>query len=219
MGTIKYYPLSRVKANLKTSGRDYLLNGKPYSGAYYLTYRGEAFTGVNPAQGPNEPLEPITAKVLRRSPYTYNGALKIPERKPTKRSKPEDQIRDVLPAQQQLKQVVSYYPIVLESDYTRGHFKRYFAKKVNTAGNILEISPEDWDLITYDTDKTYEDYEVLEMFWQLTGPQKDTRVSQYQVIGGVYDTNKRITENSAKNFNGIVEFIGGDYTKFARITL
>jgi hypothetical protein len=56
------------------------------------------------------------------------------------------------------------------------------------------------------------------MFWQLTGPKNDKRVSQYQIIGGVYDTNKRVTEGKAKGFIGIVEFIGGDYTKFAKLT-
>jgi nitric oxide reductase activation protein len=35
---------------------------------------------------------------------------------------------------------------------------------------------------------------------------------------GVYDTNKRVTEAKQKTFRGIVEFIGGDYVKFARIT-
>ena len=214
MGIIKYYPLSRVKTNLKTSGRDYTLNGKPYSGAYYLTYTGEAFTGVNPATGPNEPLEILNAKVLRRTQPVYNSILKIPN----KRSSAEDQTKAVMPAQQQLKQIVPHYPVILESDYAQGHFTRYFAKKVNMNSYIMEISYEDWGLISDDTDNTYEDYEVLDMFWQLTGPLNDKRVSQYQIIGGVYDTNKRITQNSAKGFNGLVEYVGGDYTKYARIT-
>ena len=56
------------------------------------------------------------------------------------------------------------------------------------------------------------------MLWQLTGPLHDTRVSQYQVQGGVYDTNKRVTEAKQVGFRGIIEFIGGDYVKFAQIT-
>jgi hypothetical protein len=56
------------------------------------------------------------------------------------------------------------------------------------------------------------------MLWQLTGPLNDTRISQYQIQGGVFDTNKRVTEAKQKGFNGIIDFIGGDYTKFAKIT-
>ncbi len=61
-------------------------------------------------------------------------------------------------------------------------------------------------------------YETADILWQLTGPLNNKRISQYQVQGGVYDTNKRVTEAEAKTFRGLVEFIGGDYTKFARIT-
>jgi hypothetical protein len=56
------------------------------------------------------------------------------------------------------------------------------------------------------------------MLWQLTGPLNDTRISQYQIKGGVFNTNKRVTEAKQKSFRGIIEFIGGDYIKFARIT-
>jgi len=61
-------------------------------------------------------------------------------------------------------------------------------------------------------------YEYTTLLWQLTGPLHNTRVSQYQVKGGVYDTNKRVTEARAIGFVGLIAFIGGDYTKFARIT-
>ena len=58
----------------------------------------------------------------------------------------------------------------------------------------------------------------MDMLWQLTGPLNDTRKSQYQIVGGVFSTNKRVTEAKQKSFRGIVEFIGGDYVKYARIT-
>ena len=61
-------------------------------------------------------------------------------------------------------------------------------------------------------------YETTSMLWQLTGPLNDTRVSQYQITGGVFDTNRRVTLAKEKSFTGIVEFIGGDYIKFAKIT-
>ena len=56
---IQYYPLSRIRTGLNTGGNQYTLNGSPYSGPYYLTYNGDAFTGQNPGTGPNELLAPI----------------------------------------------------------------------------------------------------------------------------------------------------------------
>jgi len=51
---MKYYPLNRVKTNLKTFGNDFTLNGSAYTGLYYETYTGECFTGPDPVTGPSE---------------------------------------------------------------------------------------------------------------------------------------------------------------------
>ena len=214
---IKYYPLSRVKTNLNTRGNVYSLNGKSYTGPYYLTYDGLAYTGVNPVTGPNELLQllniidaPSGGTNLQSR---YNRLIK-PGTRP---------IQETIQASQQtstvsLKQLVPYYPVMVESYYQTGYFTRYFAKKVNMNSYIMEISEEDWTNITNNEDSTYEDYEVMDMFWQLKGPKNDQRVSQYEIKAGVYDTNKRVTEGKAKSFNGIIQYIGGDYTKYARIT-
>ena len=83
----------------------------------------------------------------------------------------------------------------------------------------MEISEQDWAQVgNGNVDKGLLSYETTDMLWQLTGPMYDTRKSQYQIIGGVYTTNKRVTEAKQNTFRGIVEYIGGDYTKFAKIT-
>ena len=83
----------------------------------------------------------------------------------------------------------------------------------------MEISQMDYSqLQNGNVSPTVLGYESTSMLWQLTGPLKNTRKSQYEIQGGVYDTNKRVTEVKQKGFNGIVEFIGGEYTKFAKIT-
>jgi len=212
MASIKYYPLSRVRTGLNTSGNQYRLNGQPYRGPYYLTYKGEAYTGKNPAVGPNELLQPINlvSQVGVGNIQNRRSRLAV-ETLPTTRA-----AINTIAFQPELKQLVPYYPVVLESEYTQGHFTRYFAKKVNTNSYILEISYEDY--INIAEDNKYEDYEATDLFWQLTGPLTDKRVSQYQIIGGVATTNERIVTTKAKSFNGLVEFIGGNYTKFARIT-
>ena len=212
---LKYYPSSRVQTGLNTTGNLFSLNGKPYTGPYYLTYDGKAFSGVNPAFGNNELLTPIgetgvssriSTRLGRMRGVAANRAINNAFQAPVSQSAPT------------LKQITSYYPEPTSTDYSRGYFTRYFAKKVNIKGYIIEISNEDWTKIRNNQDETFEDYQIMDMFWQLTGPKEDQRISQYQIEAGVYTTNKRITENEARSFPGLIEFIGGEYTKFARIT-
>lgn len=210
----KYYPASRIRTGLKTGGNQYTLNGRPYSGAYYLTYKGEAYTGANPATGPNELLTPRVAETA----VSANRLLKRKSALAIQREAAEINRTQIVPgAVVELKQIVPYYPVVTESDYQLGYFVRFFAKKVNMNSYIMEISYESYINITENTDVSYEDYQAVKMFWQLTGPLNTVRLSQYEVKAGVSDTNKRVTENTAKGFRGLVEYIGGNYTKFARI--
>lgn len=218
MTFIKYYPLARVKTNLYTRGTTYQLGGKPYAGFYYLTYKGQAFTGPNPAVGGNERLEPLV------SPQKQKETLQLSNAAPELLAK-VDAGRNSLPTGSLksaslvgLKPLAPYYPVVTEFDYQRGYFTRYFAKRIADKGYIFEISYTDWANIVNEDDPTTFEYEVTDLLWQLTGPRTDQRVSQYQVKGGVETTNKRVTEAKAKNFIGLFEYIGGDYTKFARIT-
>jgi hypothetical protein len=216
---IKYYPLTRIKTDLYTRGTTYKLpNGQPYVGRYYLTYEGKAYTGANPVVGTNEPLtlrefSPDTnSPTLGGNPdiagnfafNEYNVAL----------SQNSDGI-----ARTNLQELQPYYPVLLESDYRIGYFTRYFAKKVTGPGYIIEISKNQYSNIQNNANpQDFLVYESTSMLWQLTGPLRDTRVSQYQIKGGIIDTNKRVTEQKALTFRGLLEFIGGDYTKFARPT-
>jgi hypothetical protein len=215
MGAAKYYPISRVKTNLYTNGGAYYLNGQPYRGAYYLTFKGEAYTGADPLFGDNELLstKPNTGTYkLTGSPLLDRYNKSLSDQNKQVGTEYEDT------KTQSLKQIAPYYPSPTDTDYARGYFTRYFAKRIVDSGYVVEISLQDYTSIEEKDDQSYEAYEIESMLWQLTGPLKDTRVSQYQVKGGVFDTNKRVTEGKAKNFIGLLEFIGGDYTKFARIT-
>ena len=212
---IKYYPLSQITPNLYTTGKEYTTpDGKPYAGRYYMTYEGKAYTGVNPVLGTNLELIPIATSSTtgiaggRPSPdETYAISLL------------KNSSASTVATKQVLTELTPYYPLPIESDYSSGYFTRYFAKNVSGPGYVFEISQEDWSLIQNgQIGDNVVGYETISMLWQLTGPLNDKRVSQYQIIGGVYDTNKRVTENKQKGFRGIEEFIGGDYTKFAKIT-
>jgi hypothetical protein len=206
---VKYYPSTRIKTNLYTRGGDFFLpDGKPYSGRYYLTFDGKAFTGVNPLLGTNILLvKSEQEEVLTRRPALRAEAIQSATQGAT------------IATSVELGQLVPYYPIPLESDYARGYFTRYFAKQLTGPGYILEISENDWSNLQNGlTEQTVLAYEVTSMFWQLTGPLNNKRISQYQIQGGIIDTNKRVTEAKEASFKGIISYIGGDYTKFAKVT-
>jgi len=204
---IKYYPLTQIRPNLYTRGNEFTTpDGKTYAGRYYLTYDNKAFTGINPVVGTNEEL---TAIPVSNSP-TSNIYTAASTQNTQKRAKESNTV---------LSELDSYFPVPIASDYSRGYFTRYFAKSASGPQFIIEISQMDYSqLQNGNVSPTVLGYQSTSMLWQLTGPLNNTRVSQYQVKGGVYDTNKRVTEAKQTQFRGIVEFIGGDYTKFAQIT-
>lgn len=208
---IKYYPSTRIKTNLYTRGGEFFLpDGKSYTGKYYLTFDGKTFTGPNPVLGTNI----LLLKSEREETFS-----RLPAPRPGGVSAETFTQGATIATSTELGQLLPYYPIPLESDYARGYFTRYFAKQLTGPGYIIEISQTDWSNIENGlTERSLLVYEVTSIFWQLTGPLNNVRVSQYQIKGGVFDTNKRVTEAKEATFRGIVSYIGGDYTKFARIT-
>jgi len=217
---IKYFPLTRIKTNLYTRGNEYLTpDRKSYAGRYYITYEDKAYTGIDPVLGTNTPLTPIgKANVTDEYVSDFTGNSTSNTLRATSATGYAATNPQVDP-NVQLTFLNPYYPIPLDSDYTRGYFTRYFAKNVSGPGFIIEISQLDWTKIQDgNVSDTVLGYETTSMLWQLTGPLNDTRISQYQIQGGVFSTNKRVTEAKQKSFRGIIEYIGGDYTKFAQIT-
>jgi hypothetical protein len=208
---IRYYPSFAVKTNLRTQGESYTLDGAPYSGPFYETYNGEAYTGSDPINGKNQLLKPL--KLYNNSPFLRTQKL-------------TNKVRDTFAENSfNLQNVLNnsepqtYYPQPLESDYTKGYIIRYFIKKINSKGFVMEISPQEYTAFingTVNYDVSY--YQVVDILWKLTGPLNTVRISQYDIRAGIIDTNKRLIENANKNFLGLVEFIGGDYTKFSRPT-
>jgi hypothetical protein len=217
--SLKYYPLTRIIPNKYTRGGEFLLpNGQPYTGRYYITYDNVAYAGINPALGSNEVLTPVQSKVAANTGTSLNSNNVLVSNT-TQAYTAAKSTTSQVSTNTQLVELTPYYPVPLDSDYARGYFTRYFAKNVSGPGYVIEISKLDWTKIQNgNVDINVLGYETTDMLWQLTGPLNDTRISQYQIQGGVYDTNKRVTEAKAKGFVGLIAFIGGDYTKYARIT-
>lgn len=208
---LQYYPSFSIKANLTTSGNDFILNDKPYSGKYYLTQYGEAFSGPDPETGPSEPLKKIIRNVSAPGLNNPNITLSNVEKNKLVN-------RDLIQPNRIPGKPNFYYPQPTDADYKRGYLIRYFIKKENET-SVMEISEEEYNNIINGTaDYDIRIYQTQKILWKITGPLNIQRKSQYNIIPGIIDTNKRLTETANKTFLGIVDFIGGDYTKFARPT-
>jgi hypothetical protein len=218
--TLRYYPQTQIKQNLYTRGGQLtLVDGTNYSGRYYVTSDGKAYTGINPAIGTNQLLIPATIKTTNTTNNITSTTLSL-NPAIVQATSTSGNLNPISSAEASvLTKLNPYYPVPLDTDYQRGYFTRYFAKYVTGPGYVVEVSEADWTKIQNgQVSTTSLGYESTSILWQLTGPLHNTRVSQYQVKGGVYDTNKRTTETAAVGFIGLKAFIGEDYTKFAQIT-
>jgi hypothetical protein len=212
---IRYYPLSKIKADRNSNGQEYSLNGQPYIGKYYTTFDGKAFTGANPIVGSNQLLQkiPVPTSVFNEEVSNLPNDAKSRLENNTKSNiafLTENQLKD---------QPTPYHLKLIEDDYKKGYIIRYFTKKVNSPGYVIEISPFEYAMIQNGTvpyDVSF--WQILEIFWKLTGPLNRKVVSEYNIRAGIIDTNKRLIENANKTFLGIKEFIGEDYAKYSKPT-
>jgi len=208
---LRYYPSFITLNNLSTKGNEYTINGIPYVGKYYQTNKGLAFSGPSPEIGPSEPLNPINN--FKSAPGLNN--INISNKEKNKLVILGNITPTRIPGKPN-----SYYPNPTEEDYRKGYTIRYFTKKENQNGFIIEISNDEYNSIvngTADYDITI--YQVTKILWKLTGPLKSIKTSQYNTIVGIIDTNQRLVETTNKTFLGITDFIGGEYAKFSRPTL
>jgi hypothetical protein len=209
---LRYYPSFKIIENQNTLGGEFLLDGKRYSGRYYITYDGKAFTGSSPIVGPNELLSRDLEYAYKNN-ATNPNILSVIDTK--KREKFDEHSKKRI-----IGKPNSYYPQPAESDYKKGYLIRYFTKKENQKGFVIEISPEEYNsIIDGIADYDISIYQTVQILWKITGPLKNKRTSQYNTTAGIIDTNERLVESANKTFLGIKEFIGGDYTKFARPTM
>lgn len=214
---VRYYPKNRIKPNQYTSGGEYSLDGTSYTGDYYRTFDGLTFTGKDPnAPGANRQLFPLNApvaQVANNAPSPgFNGA---PVQGDLDRFAVLGAAGGLDASDAALNVLTPFYPQPTSEDYSKGYFIRYFAKKVNGVKEIIEVSKVNFEAMRNRTvdQETYL-YEVVDVFWKITGPERDDRTSRQYPIAGVYDTNKRIVEQKDKAFPGLINYIGGNYTKY-----
>lgn len=213
---MKYYPLNRVKTNQKTTGGEFLLGGAPYRGPYYETYEGDVFTGTTPMQGSSQKLERITEPPLEDEASRRQGAI---EPTLTGDLVAYGSSKGTLTSTVNYQTPQPYYPKPTEDDYARKSFMRYFAKKREQAGFVIEIDKATYDSLK-NTDSVYDyvTYEAISTLWQLVGPLRDTQTGKQYKIAGIVDTNERLINAKEPSFPGLKAFIGGEYAKFGKPT-
>lgn len=212
---IKYFPKNRITTNLYTKGNEFTVDGRNYIGSYYRTYNGKVYAGKNPVEGSSKELTPTTLNSLENLPTGVNNGGGIALNDFTRQYLINPNVNNT----QTFNSPILYYPQPSDSDYQRGFIMRYFAKKRNEIGYVIEINKSTYDsLLKEDSEYDYITYQVIDLFWQLTGPLKDTRENRQYKVAGIIDTNKRLVEEKDKNFRGLIEFIGGKYDKYARPT-
>jgi hypothetical protein len=204
---VRYYPTSKIISNLVANGAEFLdKNGNIYSGKYYKTYDGFQFSGPNPDVGPSEPLRKnpdfYTMPALGNSTLANFQKTALMVQSNRNSGKPN-----------------SFYPQPTEADYKRGYVIRYFTKRENQAGFVIEISQQEYSSIVNGTaNYDISMYQVTKILWKITGPLNSQRQSQYNVIPGILETNQRLVESANKTFFGITDYIAGEYSKYARPT-
>lgn len=137
-----YYPKNKIKTNLTTSGKEYLLssNLNQYSGFYYKLYNGEAYTGKFPGDGNNEKLVPITQGITQ-PPVQSSTTSEVPPLYPT------------------------------EQDYSNGMFIRYFSKKRNEY-LFKELTKDEYDKLNNPKNTMFTLYKPFSIKWMLTGDKQ-----------------------------------------------
>ena len=206
---LKYYPISRVKKNLITQGGQLLLNGENYKGNYYETFEGDCYTGKDPVTGTNQLLERVST--YPNSPLLTNFSLPSSVKK-------QFAIQNKISTVSQTEPV-PYYPNPTSTDYQKGYIIRYFTKKINNKGYITEISEDGYnDIVNGTAHFDISIYQVSTILWKISGPLRTIRLSQYDIREGIVETNTRLTDSVEKTFLGMIDFIGGDYAKFAKPT-
>jgi hypothetical protein len=194
-----YYPKSQIKTNLYTYGDEYIitLTQAAYTGYYFLTSTGQAFTGRTPDDRPNQELTKV-------DPVAENeggplGTLKNSSSPIFSAHNPfasniinEVDILSSLDYAQITNAnifnpseiLVPYYiaSVPTEQDYQIGEFRRYFCKKGNEI-LYLEIDKTQYDLlVTKNPSILFSLYEPFNLPWKLTGIKEEVEKTNRNIV-------------------------------------
>jgi len=202
-----YLPKRLVNSNLSTFGGEFVdSEGKLYEGPYHELFSGKTYTGTTP-NSPNKKL------------IIPNPNLQIPNSQQVN-TRQNNEYNSLNPVNPDLYRYgadpETYFPTPTGQDYRRGTITRYFAKRRNAQPlEIREISETAFNSISsQDGRYNYAIWEVISLFWKISGPIRDSK-DQYGVLkAGITDTNERLREQANQQMRGIKGYLS-DLIQFA----
>ena len=202
-----YLPKRLVNSNLSTFGGEYIdSQGNLYEGPYHELFSGEVYSGTTPNSPNKKPLFP-NSNLQPKSSQQISSII-------------GNQYNSLNPVNQDLYKFgadpESYYPTPTGEDYRRGTITRYFAKRRNAQPlEIREITQTAFNSIsTQDGQYNYAIWEVISLFWKISGPLRDSK-DQYGVLkAGIVNTNERLRDQANQQIRGIKGYLS-DLIQFA----
>ena len=202
-----YLPKRLVNSNLTTFGGEFVdSEGNLYEGPYHELFSGKTYSGDTPNSPNKKQITPNpnlqvqnSQQVLNKQNNEYNSLNPINPDLYRYGADPETSI-----------------PTPTGQDYARGTIIRYFAKRRNAQPlQIKEITETAFNSITsQDGRYNYATWEVISLFWKISGPINDSK-DQYGVVkAGITDTNKRLREQANQQIRGIKGYLK-DLIQFA----
>jgi hypothetical protein len=206
-----YYPKSQITTNLFTLGDEYVYVGttQVYSGSYFKTSDGNAFTGKNPNNKPNNPIELSSINLNDFQPFNteleefpnsydiinddYYWAKGINQNEVTPIPKPPIQIT----------------PLPSPNEYSIGEIQRYFTSKINEI-KYTEINETQYtSFINNESTVLSSLYIAFQLPWVITGNRSNA-----------YNVNMKTVNRVQKNFKlqGFKSYFKGRYDQLFQYT-
>lgn len=176
-----YYPKSQIKSNLYTKGGEYVYasNKTTYTGYYYTTSDGKAFSGKEPNSGTNVRIisyNNTTGNKLTNQPLIDGKEIITSTINQTDAPFNDNNPYGVVNSQNNYPKLKNFKPRKIPNQYLRrpqkediklGGYNKFFTKK-RTSFLYYEISEEDYNLLI-EKDKTiaFDLYEGVSIFWDL----------------------------------------------------
>jgi hypothetical protein len=206
-----YYPKSQITTNLFTLGDEYVYVGTTqiYSGSYFKTSDGSAFTGKNPNNKPNNPIELSSINLNDFQPFNteleefpnsydiinddYYWAKGINQNEVTPIPKPPIQTT----------------PLPSPNEYSIGEIQRYFTSKINEI-KYTEINETQYiSFINNEPTVLSSLYIAFQLPWVITGNRPNA-----------YNVNMKTVNRVQKNFKlqGFKSYFKGRYDQLFQYT-
>lgn len=210
-----YYPLSQIKSNLHTNGKEFTLTSTnqdlntSYSGYYWKTSDGKYYTGRTPQDTPIQQLYPIQSIDTNKYPniqtspeLSYIVSTNSDGNDPN--SIMYNNIKNIDPNQVTI--VPTYAPTIpTQQDYQIGEFRRFFCKKTNEI-QYVEINVNQYSLLAKkDPQILWQLYLPFNIPWVISGNAENAA-----------STNKNIVELTMKQLKlpRLNDYLKNDYLKY-----